>query len=142
MVDDGRMPRPRIADGKRLWDVDELDSGFRELPREGGGSIADFLPRATGQRRTRKETLANPKSPPAAYSVKMLAEKLGCSRTHVYHLIRNGQIKTFRFGELIRIPAAELERLQSASFVEQPSPDKPNQEPTFSKPFKPWLHER
>lgn len=36
MVADGRMPRPRIADGKRLWDVDELDVAFKNLPREGG----------------------------------------------------------------------------------------------------------
>lgn len=46
MVADGRMPRPRIADGKRLWDVDELDVAFKNLPREGGerptDSWADF----------------------------------------------------------------------------------------------------
>lgn len=41
MVTDGRMPKPRIADGKRLWDVDELDIAFKNLPREGGDAPAD-----------------------------------------------------------------------------------------------------
>ena len=47
IVTDGRMPRPRIADGKRLWDVDELDAAFKSLPREGGeqpvNSWADYM---------------------------------------------------------------------------------------------------
>lgn len=47
MVADGRMPKPRIADGKRLWDVDELDVAFKNLPREGGeqpaNSWSDYL---------------------------------------------------------------------------------------------------
>jgi len=30
------MPRPRIAGGRRIWDVDELDLAFKALPREGG----------------------------------------------------------------------------------------------------------
>lgn len=35
LVDDGRMPRPRVIDAARAWDVDELDAAFRSLPREG-----------------------------------------------------------------------------------------------------------
>jgi hypothetical protein len=30
------MPRPRLAGGRRIWDVEELDLAFRALPREGG----------------------------------------------------------------------------------------------------------
>jgi len=30
------MPRPRIASGRRIRDVDELDLAFKALPREGG----------------------------------------------------------------------------------------------------------
>ncbi len=30
------MPRPRIAGRRRIWDIEELDLAFRELPREGG----------------------------------------------------------------------------------------------------------
>lgn len=41
MVDDGRMPRPRKADGRLLWDVDELRVAFKSLPREGGEERAD-----------------------------------------------------------------------------------------------------
>lgn len=36
LVKDGRMPRPRVLDGRRLWDVDDLDSAFKSLPSEGG----------------------------------------------------------------------------------------------------------
>lgn len=34
LVADGRMPKPRILDGRRLWDVDALDAAFRDLPSE------------------------------------------------------------------------------------------------------------
>jgi excisionase family DNA binding protein len=47
LVAQGIMPRPRLAGRRRIWDVDELDRAFRELPREGGetaeaNSWADF----------------------------------------------------------------------------------------------------
>ena len=34
LVKDGRMPRPRIIDRRKVWDVYELDMAFEELPRE------------------------------------------------------------------------------------------------------------
>ncbi|MBM3654788.1 MAG: hypothetical protein FJX06_18590 [Alphaproteobacteria bacterium] len=36
MVSDGRMPRPRMINARRVWDVDDLDAAFKSLPREGG----------------------------------------------------------------------------------------------------------
>ena len=36
LVGERRMPRPRVADGRRVWDVEELDLAFKALPREGG----------------------------------------------------------------------------------------------------------
>lgn len=36
LVDQGLMPRPRVAGGRRIWDVEELDIAFKALPREGG----------------------------------------------------------------------------------------------------------
>ena len=36
------MPRPRVAGGRRIWDVDELDLAFKALPREGGDDEAIF----------------------------------------------------------------------------------------------------
>ncbi len=30
------MPRPRLAGGRRIWDIEELDLAFKTLPREGG----------------------------------------------------------------------------------------------------------
>jgi hypothetical protein len=40
LVKDGRMPRPRIIDCRKVWDVYELDMAFDELPREDGASTA------------------------------------------------------------------------------------------------------
>jgi hypothetical protein len=34
MVMDGRMPAPRKADGRRIWDADEVIQAFRRLPRD------------------------------------------------------------------------------------------------------------
>ena len=42
LVEDGRMPRPRLADGRRIWDVEELDLAFKMLPREGGDADVIF----------------------------------------------------------------------------------------------------
>jgi hypothetical protein len=46
LVGEGRMPRPRLADGRRVWDVEELDLAFKALPREGGDDRAVFVPDA------------------------------------------------------------------------------------------------
>jgi len=35
LVKDGRMPKPRVIDGRRVWDIDDLDAAFRDLPYEG-----------------------------------------------------------------------------------------------------------
>ena len=35
MVADGRMPRPRRADGRLVWDVRDLDVAFDALPIDG-----------------------------------------------------------------------------------------------------------
>ena len=35
LVKDGRMPRPHVVDGRRIWDVDDIDAAFRALPIEG-----------------------------------------------------------------------------------------------------------
>lgn len=38
MVMEGQMPRPRLAGRRRIWDIDELDLAFQDLPREGGAA--------------------------------------------------------------------------------------------------------
>ena len=43
LVGEGRMPRPRLADGRRIWDVEELDLAFKALPREGGDNDPFFV---------------------------------------------------------------------------------------------------
>jgi len=35
LVADGRMPKPRQIDGRLVFDVDELRSAFKDLPRAG-----------------------------------------------------------------------------------------------------------
>jgi hypothetical protein len=34
MLADGRMPAPRRIDGRKVWDIRDLDLAFEELPRE------------------------------------------------------------------------------------------------------------
>lgn len=41
MVSDGRMPKPKKIDGRRVWDVRSLDRAFDALP---GGNDADHNP--------------------------------------------------------------------------------------------------
>jgi len=42
LVAEKRMPRPRLADGRRVWDIEELDLAFKALPREGGDAAPIF----------------------------------------------------------------------------------------------------
>jgi predicted DNA-binding transcriptional regulator AlpA len=32
MVADGRMPKPKLIDSRRVWDVHQLDAAFEALP--------------------------------------------------------------------------------------------------------------
>jgi hypothetical protein len=32
LVADGRMPRPRVIDSRKVWDIYQLDAAFDELP--------------------------------------------------------------------------------------------------------------
>jgi hypothetical protein len=41
MVGDGRMPNARRIDGRKVWDVRELDLFFDDLPRDDGIAPAD-----------------------------------------------------------------------------------------------------
>ncbi len=43
LVGERRMPRPRVADGRRVWDIEELDQAFKALPREGGEAEPIFV---------------------------------------------------------------------------------------------------
>lgn len=35
MVRDGRMPKPRVIDARRAWDVRQLDAAIDDLPVDG-----------------------------------------------------------------------------------------------------------
>ena len=47
------------------------------------------------------------------YSVPRLAERWGCSDSLVRKLIYSGDLQSFRIGNLIRVPAAEVERYEA-----------------------------
>jgi predicted DNA-binding transcriptional regulator AlpA len=34
LIADGRMPRPRMIDSRKVWDIVELDSAFDDLPHD------------------------------------------------------------------------------------------------------------
>lgn len=40
LVEDGRMPKPKAIDGRRVWDRVQLDSAFSALPDTDGESGA------------------------------------------------------------------------------------------------------
>lgn len=35
LVHDGLMPAPRLLSGRRVWSVEEIESAFRVLPKDG-----------------------------------------------------------------------------------------------------------
>lgn len=35
LVGEGRMPRPRMINARRVWDVEELHAAFKRLPHDG-----------------------------------------------------------------------------------------------------------
>lgn len=44
LVDDRRMPAPRVLDGCMVWDVREIDDAFDALPRKGQPIDVPSLP--------------------------------------------------------------------------------------------------
>ncbi|SFV33275.1 hypothetical protein SAMN05216456_1942 [Devosia crocina] len=40
LVEAGAMPRPRMAETRKIWDIHEIDRAFDELPHEGASLMA------------------------------------------------------------------------------------------------------
>ena len=81
-----------------------------------------------------------------AYSAKTLAERWGCSKTHVYARIRSGELRHFKFGTLIRIPKDEVERIEAGECGSNYTgdggmPSGGKMERPSEKPWKPWIAE-
>ena len=53
------------------------------------------------------------------YSPETLADRWGCSAEKIRLMCRDGELASFRLGKLIRIPAAEVERVEC---LNTPSP--------------------
>ena len=41
LVVEGRRPKPRLIDSRRVWDIDDLDAAFKSLPIEDEKGDAD-----------------------------------------------------------------------------------------------------
>lgn len=41
MVDDGRMPKARKLNGRRVWSLDEVEKAFKALPTDGDDTEAN-----------------------------------------------------------------------------------------------------
>lgn len=46
-----------------------------------------------------------------AYTIKETAEALGCGMNTAYNLVNSGQLKSFKFGKKIMIPAQSINEL-------------------------------
>lgn len=44
--------------------------------------------------------------------IKTLMERWGCSRSHIYELMKAGKLKTFKVGALRRVHLSEVERFE------------------------------
>jgi hypothetical protein len=44
MRKDGRIGVPRLIDGRKVWDIYEIDQAFDALPKEGGELDEDWKP--------------------------------------------------------------------------------------------------
>lgn len=53
------------------------------------------------------------------FSPETLADRWDCSAEKVRLMCRNGELASFRLGKLIRIPAAEVERVECLSTASQ-----------------------
>lgn len=53
------------------------------------------------------------------YSTATLADHWGCSPQNIRNMIRDGQLRGFTIGKLIRIPAAEVERIECQNIPSQ-----------------------
>jgi predicted DNA-binding transcriptional regulator AlpA len=42
MVEDGRMPKPKRVDRRKVWDIRALDLAFDDLPGDGGREINEW----------------------------------------------------------------------------------------------------
>lgn len=63
-------------------------------------------------------TMTNSPALTQGITVPTYAGQLGISAREVYRLIEKGEVRAFRVGRALRIPASEVERFISAHMVE------------------------
>jgi hypothetical protein len=98
MMADDRMPRPKLIDGRSIWDRFALDAAFSALPSDEAPKLSDAQP---------------PAHLPNAYSPTSLAKRWFCSERHVRNLCATGQLPSFKLGgTLLRIRREDVERVE------------------------------
>ncbi len=121
-VANGTIPHPFELGRSPHWSKSQIDRTIEQLTGDGGGRInpLDRLLHPAGSQPKAKD------EPPAVrkrvYSVETLAEHWQCSDDLVRKLIASGTLRSFKYGNLIRIApeaVAEFEKIASASKPQQ-----------------------
>jgi len=99
LIADARMPKPKLIDGRSIWDRFSLDTAFSALASE-------------------YVKVECPKTPPAhllnAYTPATLAKRWLCSERHVRNLCAKGELHPFKAGgKLLRINRQEVEDFEA-----------------------------
>lgn len=76
--------------------------------------------------------------PARPYTVERLAQHWECSADHIYDLVQEGKLRHFRVGRLIRIPRAEVERVEACGYNSTEGDGMPSGETPAERADAPW----
>ena len=120
LVATGKMPQPREIAGRRVWDRQEVDRAFEELPHvadEASASnpsdvrLGGETPPAKGSRSLTGQAGDHL---PSAYSPATLAKRWHCSERHIRNVVRKGDLEAFYLGgKLLRIKREVVEAYEA-----------------------------
>lgn len=76
---------------------------------------------------------------PAAFSAASLARRWGCSTRHIYNLIDQGTVRPFKIGNLYRVSAAEVARIEQCGSNSTVENGQQQDGQTVSNGAGPWV---
>lgn len=107
LVAAGAMPQPREIGGRRVWDRQEVDRAFEELPHVGDAASASNswdvrlgieAPPAKSAGASDTEDFPN------AFTPASLAKRWKCSPRHIRNMVKRGDLEAIALGgKLLRI---------------------------------------
>jgi excisionase family DNA binding protein len=109
LVAAGTMPQPREIGGRRVWDRQEVDRAFEELPHVGDAASArDPWDVILGEAPPPKDTMTYTGDDgghlPNAYTPASLAKRWKCSPRHIRNMVKRGELEAIALGgKLLRI---------------------------------------